>query len=234
MAALGVLYMIPVPVAENAIHTLSPDVAKHSSRIKHFFVENVREARRFLKSIDKTINIDELAFCETNRNTVIDTKQLVKWLQAGLDVAVLSDAGCPGVADPGAILALGAQKIGARVIPLVGPSSILLSLMASGLNGQSFCFNGYLPVQTPARAARIKELEVLSVKHNQTQLFIETPYRNNHLLNDLFKNCASKTLLCIAIDITGANEMVVTKSIGEWKSQNIVLPKLPAIFLLLG
>jgi 16S rRNA (cytidine1402-2'-O)-methyltransferase len=234
MPTIGSLYMIPVPVAENAIHTLSPDVAKHSSRIKYFFVENIREARRFLKAMDKTINIDELTFCETNRNTVIDIKQLVKWLHAGFDVAVLSDAGCPGVADPGANLALEAQKIGARVIPLVGPSSILLSLMASGLNGQSFCFNGYLPVQTPTRSARIKELEAISVKLNQTQLFIETPYRNNHLLHDLVKNCNPKTLLCIALDITGANEMVVTKSIEDWVKQKIVLPKLPAIFLLLG
>jgi 16S rRNA (cytidine1402-2'-O)-methyltransferase len=231
---LGSLYMIPVPVAENATQTLSPEVAKHSAQLKYFFVENLREARRFLKSMDKNINIDELNFCETNRNTVVDIKQLTKWLQAGYDVGVMSDAGCPGVADPGAMLALEAQKIGARVIPLVGPSSIILSLMASGLNGQSFCFNGYLPVQTPARAARIKALEALSQKENQTQLFIETPYRNNHLLLDILNNCVINTKLCIAIDITGKKEMIITKTIGEWSKQTIILPKLPAIFLILG
>lgn len=231
---LGSLYMIPVPVAENATNTLSPEVAKQSCRLKYFFVENLREARRFLKSMDKNINIDELNFCETNRNTVIDTKQLVKWLQAGYDVGVMSDAGCPGVADPGATLAFEAQKIGAKVVPLVGPSSILLSLMASGLNGQSFCFNGYLPVQTLARAARIKALEALSQKENQTQLFIETPYRNNHLVHDILKNCAAKTYLCIAVDITGKEELIITKTIEEWAKQTISLPKLPTIFLILG
>jgi 16S rRNA (cytidine1402-2'-O)-methyltransferase len=230
----GVLYMIPVPVSEQAWHTLSPEIAVHSKRIRHFFVENLREARRFLKAIDKSIDIDALAFCETNRNTALDTRQLIEWLKAGHDVGVLSDAGCPGVADPGADLAAAAQKAGARVVPLTGPSSILLALMASGLNGQSFCFHGYLPVKEPLRSKKIKETEALSAKEQQTQLFIETPYRNNQLLADLLKHCQPNTLLCIAEHITAPDERIETKTIQAWQQQSRVLEKKPAIFLLLA
>ncbi|MFA6152880.1 MAG: SAM-dependent methyltransferase [Chitinophagaceae bacterium] len=234
MSSLGSLIMIPVPLAENAIHTLPAEVVVYAKKLKHFFVENIREARRFLKAIDKEIDIDTLAFSETNRNTALDIKQLESWLKQGFEVGVLSDAGCPGIADPGAELAAAAQKLGAKVIPLTGPSSILLALMASGLNGQSFAFNGYLPVKEPERGKKIKSLEAHSQKENQTQIFIETPYRNNNMVQDILRHCNPKTLLCIAINITASDEKIITKSIADWAKETVSLPKQPAIFLILA
>lgn len=230
----GILYMIPVPVAEQSLHTLSAEIFVHCRKLRHFFVENLREARRFLKAIDKEIDIDSLLFSETNRNTTLDIKLLNTWLQEGHDVGVLSDAGCPGIADPGAELAATAQKIGAKVIPLTGPSSILLALMASGLNGQSFAFNGYLPVKEPERSKRIKALETQSTKEKQTQIFIETPYRNNNIVQDLLRCCNTKTKLCIAVNICGSDEKIITKSIEAWAKETISLPRQPAIFLILS
>lgn len=234
MSALGSLYLIPVPLAENAVHTLSPEIFTHCKRIKYFFVENLREARRFLKLIDKDINIDELNFSETNRNTNLDISLLQKLLRQGIDVGVLSDAGCPGIADPGAELASAAQEMGANVKPLTGPSSILLALMASGLNGQNFAFNGYLPVKEPERGKKIKALELQSAKENQTQIFIETPYRNNAILHDLLRHCGPKTKLCVAINICAADENITTRSIENWRKTTVELPKQPAIFLVLS
>jgi 16S rRNA (cytidine1402-2'-O)-methyltransferase len=230
----GTLYMIPVPLAEHALHTLAPEVVERCRILKYFFVENIREARRFLKAVDREIDIDHLSFSETNRNTALDTAQLKTWLQQGFDVGVLSDAGCPGIADPGAELAAAAHSIHALIRPLTGPSSILLALMASGLNGQSFAFNGYLPVKEPERGKKIKTLELHSSKENQTQIFIETPYRNNAMLQDLLKHCQTKTQLCIAVNITAADQAITTKSIGEWTKEKISLPKQPAIFLFLA
>ncbi|GAA4448627.1 SAM-dependent methyltransferase [Rurimicrobium arvi] len=230
----GKLYMIPVPISEEGVHTLSPEIAIHCGRIKHFFVEHLREARRFLKSVDKSIDIDSCSFSEMNEHQVPDIALLLRWLREGLEIGVLSDAGCPGIADPGAILAEAAQQKGFRVIPLVGPSSVLLALMASGMNGQSFAFNGYLPVKEPGRAKRIKELESRSAIENQTQLFIETPYRNNQLLKDLIKTCKGETRLCIALDITAPNENIRTRTIREWEKENPELPKQPGIFLLMA
>ena len=234
MASIGSLIMIPVPLAENAMHTLPAEVSVYSKKLKHFFVENVREARRFLKAIDKEIDIDSLTFSETNRNATLDINQLNNWLKQGQDVGVLSDAGCPGIADPGAELAAAAQKLGAKVIPLTGPSSILLALMASGLNGQSFAFNGYLPVKEPERGKKIKSLEAQSLKENQTQIFIETPYRNNNIAQDILRHCSPKTLLCIAINICASDEKIITKSVADWAKETIALPKQPAIFLILA
>jgi 16S rRNA (cytidine1402-2'-O)-methyltransferase len=234
MTTLGSLIMIPVPLAENAQHTLSLEIESYCKKIQYFFVENIREARRFLKQIDKSIDIDQLCFLETNRNTELDITKCTQWLKEGKDVGVLSDAGCPGIADPGAELAAAAQNIGAKVVPLTGPSSILLALMASGLNGQSFAFNGYLPVKDPERSKRIKALDVLSSKENQTQIFIETPYRNNAMFQDLLKHCNSKTRLCVGINICASDEKIITKSITEWAKETIQLPKQPAIFLILA
>lgn len=228
----GILYMIPVPIAENGTQTLSPEIALHCRRIRHFFVEHIREARRFLKTVDKDIDIDACSFSEMNEHQVPDIALLLRWLREGIEIGIISDAGCPGIADPGAILAEAAQQKGFRVVPLVGPSSLLLALMASGMNGQSFAFIGYLPVKDPGRAKRIKELENRSQVEQQTQLFIETPYRNNALLKDLIKNCKPGTRLCIALDITGPNERIKTKSIAEWEKENPELPKQPGIFLL--
>ncbi len=229
----GTLWMIPVPLAEQAIQTLSVEVAPVCRTIKHFFVENLREARRFLKLMDRSIDIDQLEFSEMNRNTALDLGLLRSWLEGGHDVGVLSDAGCPGIADPGADLAALAQKIGAKVRPLTGPSSILLALMASGLNGQSFSFVGYLPVKEPDRSKKIKQLEMQAQKENQTQIFIETPYRNDVLLQDLLKNCAGTTKLCIGINITGDNELIQTKTITDWQKNPIKIGKHPTIYLIL-
>lgn len=231
---IGSLYMIPVPLADNAMQSIPVEVYTCCKKIKYFFVENIREARRFLKQIDKEINIDELMFSETNRNAELDINLLLQWLKEGKDIGVISDAGCPGIADPGAALAEAAQNIKARVIPLAGPSSILMALMASGLNGQSFAFSGYLPVKEPERSKKIKAIEILSNKEKQTQIFIETPYRNNVIFKDLLTHCHPNTKLCIGINISGTDEQIITKSIAEWAKIKFEIPKLPAIFLLLA
>lgn len=228
----GTLYMIPVPIAEMGQHTLSPEIARKCGELRHFFVEHIREARRFLKSVNPQMDIDACHFSEMNEHQVPDIALLLRWLREGQGIGVLSDAGCPGIADPGALLAEAAQQKGFRVIPLVGPSSILLALMASGMNGQSFAFVGYLPVKEPGRAKRIKELENRSQIEQQAQLFIETPYRNNQLLKDLIKHCKPSTRLCIALDITGAQENIRTRTLAEWAKANPELPKQPGIFLL--
>jgi 16S rRNA (cytidine1402-2'-O)-methyltransferase len=234
MSRIGTLWMIPVPIAENTMHTIPTEVLEQCNQLQHFFVENIREARRFLKAVNKEFDIDACSFCEMNRNTPLDIAQLKSWLKNGIDVGVISDAGCPGIADPGALLAQTAQELTARVKALTGPSSIVLSLMASGLNGQSFSFIGYLPVKEPDRSKRIKVLETHSAKEQQTQIFIETPYRNNVLLQDLLKTCGKSTRLCIAIDINGPEESIQTKSIAEWSKQLVNLAKKPAIFLILA
>jgi len=233
-AAIGALYLIPLPIAEDAPHTLPAEITEHTGQITHYFVENLRTARRFLRSLHPTLVIDSLQFSEIDKHTGADIKLLLKWLKDGTNVGVMSEAGCPGIADPGANLAAAAHQAGARVLPLTGPSSILLALMASGLNGQSFAFTGYLPVKEPMRGARIKALEALSVKDQQTQIFIETPYRNDHLVADLIKHCSPKTRLCIAQNITAPDAFIKTKNINEWGNKIPVLGKTPSVFLMLG
>lgn len=228
------LYLIPIPIADGALQTLSPEIATCTWEIKHYFVENTRTARRFLKSQHPSIIIDDLQFSEIDKHKEPDIKLLKAWLQQGLSVGVMSESGCPGIADPGAQLAATAQNMNINVIPLTGPNSLLLALMASGLNGQSFCFNGYLPVKEPARTQKIKQLESISKKENQTQLFIETPYRNNQILQDILKHCNEQTKLCIAQNITASNQFIKTKKIADWKKRIPLLEKLPTVFLLLG
>lgn len=230
----GTLYLIPVPIADGALQTLSPEITEYTLQIKHFFVENLRTARRFLKSIHPSLVIDELSFSEIDKHEGPDTGTLKKWLLSGHSVGILSEAGCPGIADPGADLVSVAHTIGSTVVPLVGPSSILLALMASGLNGQSFAFQGYLPVKHPMRDQKITALEALSRKEQQTQIFIETPYRNNAMLEDLLKGCQQNTRLCIAQNITAANAFLKTKTIAQWKQEKPILEKEPAVFLLLA
>jgi len=230
----GTLYLIPVPVAENALHTLPAEIFTTTLQLQYFFAENVRTSRRFLKVLHPELAIEPLQFSEIDKHHGPDLKLLKEWLQAGHDVGVMSEAGCPGIADPGSELVAAAQRCGANIRPLTGPNSMMLALMASGLNGQSFAFHGYLPVKDPARSARIKALEQLSKKENQTQLFIETPYRNNQLLADLLKNCAASTQLCIAQNLTAANEQIRTATASEWKKQLPELEKSPAVFLMLG
>ncbi|XZF14681.1 SAM-dependent methyltransferase [Chitinophagaceae bacterium MMS25-I14] len=226
--------MIPVPIAENALSTLSPDVASCTLELKYFFAENVRTARRFLKQLHPQLQIEPLIFSEIDKHSGPDITLLKKWLKEGHDVGVMSESGCPGVADPGAVLAQAAHAVNAPVVPLTGPSSLLLALMASGLNGQSFAFNGYLPVKEPARSQRIKYLENHSKKENQTQLFIETPYRNNTLLDELLKTCLPGTQLTIAQNLTGNPAYIKTKTIAQWQKEKPALEKLPAVFLLLA
>ncbi|MFI5195846.1 MAG: SAM-dependent methyltransferase [Chitinophagales bacterium] len=234
MANTGTLYLIPIPIADGALQTLSQEVAQHTAHITHYFAEHTRTARRFLRLLHPTLIIDSLYFSEIDKHTGPDTALLRTWLKDGHDVGLMSEAGCPGIADPGADLVAIAHSIGASVMPLVGPNSLILALMASGLNGQSFCFVGYLPVKDPMRTKRIKELESLSVKEKQTQLFIETPYRNDQLLADLLKHCHPGTRICIAQNITGTDAFIKTKSVAEWKKQVPVLGKTPAVFLMLG
>ena len=234
MASTGRLYLIPIPIAEGAIHTLSFDVVESTLSIQHYFVENLRTARRFLKSLHAELVIDELSFSEIDKHKGPDLKQLKQWLKEGHNIGVMSEAGCPGVADPGAELVAVAQNMGAEVVPLTGPNSIILALMGSGLNGQSFCFTGYLPVKEPARNQKIKQLEQTSKKERQTQIFIETPYRNNQMLDELLKHCGGETKVCIAQNITAKDQMIKTKTIAEWKKQKPTLEKQPAVFLMLG
>jgi len=230
----GVLYLIPVPIAEGALQTLSAAVAQCTGEIAHYFVEHIRTARRFLRALHPNLVIDSLYFSEIDKHSGADTALLRTWLKEGHKVGIMSEAGCPGIADPGADLVAIAHSMGAQVIPLTGPNSLLLALMASGLNGQSFCFAGYLPVKEPMRSKRIKELEAHSIKENQTQLFIETPYRNALLLADLLKNCHPKTRICIAQNITAPAAYIKTKTTAEWNKAIPELGKTPAVFLMLG
>lgn len=228
------LYLIPVPLAEDALHTIPEAVKNTTVSIRHYFVENIRTARRYLKSIDKDVDIDAIHFSEVNNQTVPDLSLLKKWVKEGHAIGVMSEAGCPGVADPGSKLVEAAHRLHAQVTPLTGPSSVLLALMASGFNGQAFRFIGYLPVKEPLRSKTIKELEAIAIKKNETQIFIETPYRNNQLLEGLLKQCEPSTQLCIAAHITAAQEIIRTMRIAEWKKQVPDLHKQPVIFLMMG
>ncbi len=224
--------MIPVGLTPENVATLPEAVKKSAVSITRYFVENTRTARRFLKLMDPKVNIDAITFSEINNHTEPDYNLLVQWLTEGHDVGMMSEAGCPGIADPGSKLAAQAQESGFEVRPLTGPSSILLALMASGFNGQRFRFNGYLPVKEPARGHAIKELENTSRQLDQTEIFIETPYRNVQMLTDLKKHCSGNVLLCIACNITAPDEKILTKSIKNWKENDIALHKKPAIFLI--
>ncbi len=232
--AKPVIYMVPLPIAEGALYTLSPQVAQITEHLTHYFAEDLRTARRFIKSLHPTMVIEQLQFSEIDKHEGVDKALFRKWLKEGKSIGVMSEAGCPGIADPGSELAGLAHAMGIKVVPLTGPSSILLALMASGLNGQSFAFNGYLPVKEPNRGKRIKELEAISAREKQTQIFIETPYRNNYLLAEILRQCRPETKLCLACSLTSDQEFIKTLSIADWKTQVPVLEKQPAIFLLLA
>lgn len=226
--------MVPLPVAESALHTLPAEIFTHTAALRHYFVENARTARRFLRSLHKDLVLEQVEMSEIDKHTGPDTALLRRWLKEGHSIGVMSEAGCPAIADPGSLLVAAAHDMGAKVQPLTGPSSIILALMASGLNGQSFAFHGYLPVKEPARSKRIKELEAISAREKQTQIFIETPYRNNPLLADLLKVCQPHTRICIAQDISGPAELITTRTAQAWKQNLPQLEKVPAVFLLLA
>lgn len=232
----GKLYLIPTVLSPTPLDCVLPSGNTVIIRsVKHFIVENVRTARRFLKQVDRDINIDDLTFFELNQHT--DRTTIAAYLtplKEGYDMGIISEAGCPAIADPGADVVGIAQTKGYHVIPLVGPSSILMSLMASGFNGQSFAFIGYLPIEKSVRNSRLKQLEKRIYTEQQTQIFIETPYRNMQLLDELCSTLQPQTKLCVACDITGEEEMIRTRTIAEWKKQkqNIDIHKRPAIFLI--
>ncbi|QIA08353.1 SAM-dependent methyltransferase [Draconibacterium halophilum] len=232
---MATLYLVPNVLADGDWQTVLPAQVKSIlSHTKYFIVENIRTARRFMKQVNHEINIDECTFYEINkRTTTTDLPHFLKPIADGHDVAIISEAGCPGVADPGAEVVKIAHKQGIKVVPIVGPSSILLALMASGLNGQNFAFKGYLPVKPQERVKELQTLEKTIKNTRQTQLFIETPYRNNQLISDVLKACSPSTLFCVAANITGENEFIQTKSIQDWKKSGVPdLHKQPVIFLL--
>ena len=230
------LVLIPCPIAENTANEVLPlEIKNYIFQTQHFLVENIRTARRFISELKLGISIEGLSFEILDKDSQRSTIQsyLKQHLQKNTDIiGVISEAGCPGVADPGALAVSIAQELGIEVIPLVGPSSILLSLMASGFSGQSFCFHGYLPID---KMARIKKIELLVKdveKSGQTQIFIETPYRNNALLEDLLNHCPGNQLIHIACNIQGQDGFTQTKSVLEWKKNQPDLHKKPCIFLL--
>jgi 16S rRNA (cytidine1402-2'-O)-methyltransferase len=228
------LFLIPTTLGDTTIErVLPPDLMKLISSIPVFIVENIRTARRFLKKVNPAIVIDNLTFFELNQHT--DKKEISRFLepiQKGIDIGIISEAGCPAVADPGAEVVKIAHTKNIQVVPLVGPSSILLALMASGMSGQNFAFNGYLPIKDPEKSNQIKLLERRMQTEGQTQIFIETPYRNAQLLNDLLKNCDPQTMLCIAADITLDTEFILAKPVSYWKNHIPDIQKRPAIFMI--
>jgi 16S rRNA (cytidine1402-2'-O)-methyltransferase len=230
---MSMVYLIPSILHEEGINAIPSYIVDAVKNCQVFFVENERTARRYLKQLWKEIVIDNYEWYTISDASGISDKFRQK-IKEGKNIGIISEAGCPGVADPGQVLVAIAQEMNTEVKPLVGPNSILLALMASGMNGQQFRFCGYLPIDNHERNKAIKELEAESKKKNCTQIFIETPYRNNQMLEALQKNCNAATRLCVAIDLTGKTEWIKTKTIADWKKEEVDIHKRLAIFLLLG
>ncbi|AIG30002.1 SAM-dependent methyltransferase [Flavobacterium psychrophilum] len=234
MTILGKLYLIPTTLGEmNADDVLPQTIKRVIDFIDYYIVENEKTARKSIKMVHADKKQSELKLFLLNKHT--DSKEhldFIKPLLEGHNVGLMSEAGCPGVADPGAVIVKIAHEKGIQVVPLVGPSSILLALMASGMNGQSFTFNGYLPIDKSEKKQAIKGLEKLSFDKNQSQLFIETPYRNNKLLEDILQTLQPNTLLCIACDITLPTEYIKTMNVNLWKKQKVDLHNRPCIFII--
>lgn len=228
----GTLYLIPLPLApETAAVTLPASITPLVQRLQHFIVESEKVSRRFLKELDRSIDINALHFGLLNEHTPAgEIRQLLQPALDGHDLGLMSDAGCPGIADPGAAAVAHAHRLGIRVQPLSGPSSIVLTLMGSGFNGQRFAFHGYLPVATHERERALRELEAESRRRDMTQLFIETPYRNRQLLDTLLKVGHPDTQLCIGAGLTAPDQLLETRSIKAWKTAIPELNKRPAVF----
>lgn len=228
------LYLIPSSLGgENTEDILPAGHTRLLNSLDVFIVENLRTARRFLRSAGFTGNFDDITFHLLNKHTSrVELSGFLKDAISGKNVGLLSEAGCPCIADPGQEVVRQAHMLGIRVVPLVGPSSILLALMASGFNGQRFAFHGYLPVQGPDRARALRDLEKLSYQEDQTQIFMETPFRNDQMLESILSNCRGETMLCIACDITKEDEFINTKSVAAWKKEKPVLHKRTSIFLI--
>lgn len=231
---MAALYLIPVTLGETPLDQVLPAYnTEVILSIRHFIVEDVRSARRFLKRVNREIDIDALTFYPLNKHTSPEAiSGYLKPLEQGASMGVISEAGCPAVADPGADVVAMAQRKGLEVVPLVGPSSIILSVMASGFNGQSFAFNGYLPIEPDERVKRLKVLEQRAYNEHQTQLFIETPYRNNKMVEEILRTCRPGTRLCIAANLTCEDAYVHTQTVKEWQGHVPDLSKRPCIFLL--
>ena len=226
------IYLIPCVLAEDASQTIPNYIIDAVKKCNVIFAENERTARRFLKMMDKSIVIEAYEWFAIHKAEEEEVRNFTQKLQEEKTIAIISEAGCPGIADPGQILIAAAQKLNCSIKPLVGPNSILLALMASGMNGQQFEFVGYLPIDNADRTKKIKELELSSQRNNSTKIFIETPYRNNQLVESILKTCDGKTFFCIAVNLTAPNESIKTMQVSEWKSKKPELHKQPAIFLL--
>ena len=233
---LGTLYLIPSPLGESALDTILPEqVRAIAARLDTFVVEHPKTARAFLKQIVTHTPLQQLNLLVLDEHTPeTELTTLLAPLLAGKDVGLISEAGCPAVADPGANLVRLAHQKHIRVVPLSGPSSILLSLMASGLSGQHFAFHGYLPVDKAERKKKLLELEQASASRNETEIFIETPYRNRQMLEAILETCGDSTALCVAVDVTLATESIQTKTVAQWKKNLPEIDKRPAVFLLLA
>jgi len=228
----GQLLLIPTIISENTLHQIPQNTIEFIHATNHYVVERARTARRFIKTTNPQYEIASLNIVEIDAHDHSYINTATKWLTDGFNVGVISESGMPGIADPGSEFVKFAHTKGFQVKPLVGPSSILLSLAASGLNGQNFCFNGYLPIKENELKTKIKQLEALIYKTNQTQIFIETPYRNDRMFRSLLKNLNSNIRLCIASDISGSNESIATKTISNWQKTNLNIGKIPTIFLI--
>lgn len=227
------LFLIPTILAPDTQETvLPPQIKAVVSELNVFFVEELRTARRFISSLKLNKVIDDITFYELNKDTPQD-ETLAQLKKLKTDAGIISEAGCPGIADPGAVAVGFAHQLGHKVVPLVGPSSILMALMASGFNGQSFTFNGYLPIDKLARIKSLKDLEQIAKKKQQTQIFMETPFRNNQLLEDVLQNLNPETLLCVACNVTAEDEFIKTLRVKDWRKSKPDLHKKPTIFLLL-
>ncbi len=232
MEALGKVLLLPMLLHEEGWEALPKDIANWVKNCDAFFVENEKTTRRFFKKIWKEMVIDDYQWFTIHQVEETQINAFVQILKSGKTIGIVSEAGCAGIADPGQLLVAAAQKLGATVKPYMGPSSILLSLMASGFNGQGFTFNGYLPIDAAERKKKIQSLEQLVLSHGIAQLFIETPYRNNQLLEAILQTCHPNTQLCIGVDITGPSESIRTATIQFWKSHKPELHKKLAIFIL--
>jgi 16S rRNA (cytidine1402-2'-O)-methyltransferase len=232
----GKVYLIPNVIADNTQDVVIPAHIRNAlPGIRYFLAEDIRTARRYLSSLKVYESIEPLQFDVLNKDTRAEVmRELLQPVFDGHDIGIISESGCPGVADPGALAVKFAHEYEIQVVPLVGPSSILLALMASGLNGQRFAFHGYLPIDPKEAAKAVKDLEKESRQKNQTQIFIETPYRNNNLANILLKNLTDDTLLSVSMDLTGQGEHIKTLAVRKWKSAEVNFPKTPTVFLFLA
>lgn len=231
----GTLFLIPVPLGQSPLDAVLPAAVRDKARqLRHFVAENAKSARAFLKQLPSDTPLQQIEIHELSEHTPAGTlPSLLAPLHAGIDVGLISEAGCPAVADPGANLVALAQREGIRVAPLIGPSSILLALMGSGLSGQNFAFHGYLPVKDEERQKKLRELEKDSRQEKRAQIFIETPYRNRQMLETLIKTCADSTRICVATDLTAESESIMTRTPPEWRRQGLpAIDRRPTVFLL--